>query len=117
MITGNVRRAYAALAAAVKRYAIDVLVGLQQRNAARRGTACDGQPLTPVLGMVVAFRPGAEADLADVPARVVAIWPRLRSGAYLVTLEYAQPIAHHHAVIQQLEAFMSELYQPTGREY
>ncbi len=80
-----------------------------------RSRAGDGEPVKPVVGMVVAFRPAGEADLANVPARVVAIWPRLRSGEYLVTLEYAQPIVWHHEVIQQVEAFMSELYEPVGR--
>ena len=66
----------------------------------------------PAVGMTVAFTAEASAELADIPARVIAVWPRFRSGAYLVTLEYAQPIAWHHEVIQQIEAFMSELYQP-----
>ena len=66
----------------------------------------------PAVGMTVAFTAEASAELADIPARVIAVWPRFRSGAYLVTLEYAQPVAWHHEVIQQVEAFMSELYQP-----
>ena len=101
--------AHVALAGAFNRYTRDMLVGLRQHIVGGRRRAGDGKP---VLGMTVAFRPSAEADLADVPARVVAIWPRLRSGEYLVTLEYARPIACHHELIQQVEAFMSELYQP-----
>src|ERR687886_1127125 len=69
-------------------------------------------PSKPAGGMTLAFTPAASADLAHIPARVIAVWPRFRSGDYLVTLEFAQPIAWHHEVIQQIEAFMSELYQP-----
>ncbi len=103
------------LAGVLTRYTTDVLVGLQQRMVAGRGRAGDENLAKPVLGMTVAFRPSAEADLADVPASIVAIWPRLRSGEYLVTLEYDPPITCHHGVIQQVEAFMSELYQPACR--
>ena len=42
-------------------------------------------------GMILAFKPTASRALADVPARVVTIGPRFRSGDYLVTLEYARP--------------------------
>ena len=66
----------------------------------------------PAVGMPFAFTAAAAPGLAGIPARVIAVWPRFRSGDYLVTLEYAQPMAWHHEVIQQIEAFMSELYQP-----
>ncbi len=66
----------------------------------------------PVRGMTLAFRATASQELADVPARVVDIWPRFRSGEYLVTLEFEQPVAFKDQLIQQIDAFFSELYQP-----
>jgi hypothetical protein len=62
--------------------------------------------------MVLAFTQTASQELADLPARVVDIWPRFRSGDYLVTLEFDQPITIRNQVIQQIDAFWSELYQP-----
>ena len=115
MIAARANGAYVELAGVLNRYTIDLLAGLRHYMPVGRSRAGGGQPLKPVLGMVVAFRPSAEADLADVPASVVAIWPRFRSGAYLVTLEYASPVACHYGVIHQVEAFMSELYQPMSR--
>ena len=46
----------------------------------------------PRLGMTLAFKPAASEALADIPAHVIDIWPRFRSGDYLVRLEYAQPV-------------------------
>jgi hypothetical protein len=66
----------------------------------------------PVCGMTLAFMPAASKELADVPGRVVAIWPRFRGGDYLVTLEYAQPVKCRNELIQHIEAFVSELYCP-----
>ncbi len=62
-------------------------------------------------GMILAFKPTASRALAGIPARVVAIGPRFRSGDYLVTLEYDRPITYHNEVIQQIDAFRSEIYQ------
>ncbi len=61
-------------------------------------------------GMRVAFKPTASRALAGVPARVVAIGPRFRSGDYLVTIEYDRPRSYRNEVIQQIDAFGSELY-------
>ncbi len=66
----------------------------------------------PVLGMIVAFKPTASAELAGIPARVIDIWPRFRSGDYLVMLEYDQPVKFGNEFIRQIAAFMSELEQP-----
>jgi len=62
--------------------------------------------------MTLAFKPAASETLADIPARVVEIWPRFRSGDYLVTLEYAQPVKCGRDFIRHIDAFFSELYQP-----
>lgn len=67
----------------------------------------------PALGMTFAFT-STEPALAHMPARVTYIWPRFRSGDYLVTLEYARPVAVGRESIQQIDAFLSELYQPLG---
>jgi hypothetical protein len=40
-----------------------------------------------VIGMRLAFTPTADAALAGIPATVISVWPRFRSGVYLVTLE------------------------------
>ncbi len=62
-------------------------------------------------GMTLAFKREALKELADIPARVIDVWPRFRSGDYLVTLEYAQPVQVEHDFIRHIEAFASELYQ------
>jgi hypothetical protein len=72
------------------------------------GTHC----VQPVCGMTLAFKPAASQELADIPARVIEIWPQFRSGDYLVTLEYADSVKLGNEFIQQIEAFMSELYHP-----
>jgi hypothetical protein len=66
----------------------------------------------PKLGMTLAFTPLSEPQLAGVPARIVNIWPRFSSGDYLVTLEYARPVKLRNAYLRQIDAFVSELYQP-----
>src|SRR3712207_6094698 len=49
------------------------------------------------------------APLAQLPGTVVDAWPRFRSGAYLVTLAYPQPIQVGQAFITEITAFASEL--------
>jgi hypothetical protein len=66
----------------------------------------------PRRGMIVAFMQNASKELADVPGRIIDIWPRFRSGDYLVTLEYDRPVKFRNQSIQHIDAFMSELYQP-----
>ncbi len=66
----------------------------------------------PATGMTLAFKPTASSALADVPARVVYVWPRFRSGDYLVTLEYGQPMRYRNELVTHIDAFVSELYQP-----
>ena len=70
------------------------------------------QPATPKLGMRLAFRPGTEDALSGIPANIVHIWPRFPSGDYLVTLEFAQPVKVRNVFLRQIDAFLSELYQP-----
>ena len=70
------------------------------------------QQTKPRLGMTLAFKPASSETLADIPARVVEIWPRFRSGDYLVKLEYAQPVKCGGEIIRHIDAFFSELYQP-----
>jgi hypothetical protein len=70
------------------------------------------QQTKPRLGMTLAFKPAASEALADIPARVVEIWPRFRSGDYLVKIEYAQPVKCGGEFIRHIDAFLSELYQP-----
>ena len=62
--------------------------------------------------MTLAFKPAVSEALADIPARVIEIWPRLGSGDYLVTLEYEQPVKCGRELIRHIDAFFSELYQP-----
>ena len=64
------------------------------------------------IGMTLAFQSRASEGLADIPAQVIEVWPRFRSGDYLVTLEYATPIRCKNETVTRIEAFMSELYQP-----
>src|SRR3712207_927408 len=68
--------------------------------------------LRPRRGMLLAFTPASSQHLADIPAQVVYIWPRCRSGAYLVTLEYADAVRVGQAWIHHIDAFMDELYAP-----
>ena len=68
----------------------------------------------PEVGMKLAFKPSASEALAGVPADVIGIWPRFRSGDYLVTLEYARPVKVGKDLVSRIDAFVSELYQPAG---
>lgn len=63
----------------------------------------------PFVGMNVAFKSTDAAPFASAPAAVIHIWPRFRSGDYLVTLELAVPVKMNEEVIAQIDAFMSEL--------
>ena len=63
----------------------------------------------PRVGMICTLKPASEEALAGIPGRVVAVWPRFRSGDYLVTLEYARPVKLNHAFITHLDVFKSEL--------
>jgi hypothetical protein len=65
--------------------------------------------IAPASGMTVTFTPVAEPDLAGREAAIVEVWPRCRSGDYLVTLQYAEPLLHGNDFVYQMEAFMSEL--------
>jgi hypothetical protein len=63
----------------------------------------------PFVGMNVAFKSTEAAPFTDVPSHVVHVWPRFRSGDYLVSLELAVPVKTHEGVIAHIDAFMSEL--------
>jgi hypothetical protein len=64
--------------------------------------------------MLLAFKGTAGVPLADIPARVIYVWPRFKSGDYLVTLEYRRPMKWGSEYITTIDAFVSELYEPTG---
>lgn len=66
----------------------------------------------PSVGMNLTFKPDAATSLAGIPARVTYVWPRFRSGDYLVTLEYAEPVKFRNTLIKHIDAFTSELEQP-----
>jgi hypothetical protein len=70
----------------------------------------------PVPGMILAFTASSSADLADIPATVIDIWPRLPSGDYLVELEYGEPVRLGPHVITRIGALVSELYGPCRAE-
>jgi hypothetical protein len=70
--------------------------------------------IKPARGMVLAFTPMSSAELADRPARVIDIWPRLPSGDYLVVLEYEEPVRLGKHLITQIGALVSELHVPRG---
>lgn len=63
----------------------------------------------PQIGTTYAFTADAAKELAGIPANVISIWPRFRSGDYLVTLEYTRPVKLRNQVIQHIDAFVSEL--------
>ena len=66
----------------------------------------------PIRGMILAFTATSSSDLADIPAIVIDIWPRLPSGDYLVELEYSEPVRLGPHLITQIGALVSELYVP-----
>ena len=66
----------------------------------------------PRVGMTCTLKPASEEALAGIPGRVVAVWPRFRSGDYLVTLEYARPVKLNHAFVTHLDVLKSELECP-----
>ena len=69
----------------------------------------------PKLGMTLAFQPTPAEPLAGIPAQVISIWPRFRSGDYLVTLEYAQLVKTKEGLIGHIDAFLSELCPVAAR--
>ncbi len=71
----------------------------------------------PTVGMVVTFKSDASPMLAGIPARISFVWPRFRTGDYLVTLEYAEPVKFRNALIKHIDAFISELEQPTAVQH
>jgi hypothetical protein len=78
-----------------------------------RHPAHDASSTKPKRGMIVAFKSTTEPELANIPARIVTVWPRFQSGECLVTLEYAAPVRLGNAFLRQIDAFASELYCPT----
>lgn len=72
--------------------------------------------MKPVVGMTMTFKDSAETSLAGVPATVVDIWPRFRSGDYLVTLEYAQPVKVGKELVRRIDAFLCELDEVVRHE-
>lgn len=65
----------------------------------------------PTVGMTVTFKSESSPTLAGIPAHVSYVWPRFRSGDYLVTLEYAEPVKFRNTLIRHIDAFVSELEQ------
>jgi hypothetical protein len=63
----------------------------------------------PVVGMKVAFKSTESVPFSAVPCEVVHVWPRFRSGDYLVTLKLAVPVKTTEGVIAHIDAFVSEL--------
>ncbi len=61
------------------------------------------------VGAHCTFAESTAETLADTSGTVVEVWPRFRSGDYLVTLEYAQPVKRGKELIRHIEAFVSEL--------
>ena len=74
-----------------------------------------GRLKKPAVGMRLTFVAAACAELAGIPAEVTYVWPRFRSGDYLVTLEYAEPVKLGKALIRHIDAFVSEL-EPLTQE-
>ena len=68
----------------------------------------------PAVGARYRFKVGASQSFADVPVRVVYVWPRFRSGDYLVTLEFDRPRRPGVEDSEQFEAFVSELEPVDG---
>jgi hypothetical protein len=66
--------------------------------------------------MIFAFTAASSAELADIPATVIDIWPRLPSGDYLVVLEYGQPVRLENHLVTQIGALVSELYVPCSAD-
>ena len=66
----------------------------------------------PALGMTLMFKDASSEPLAGIPARVIHVWPRFRSGDYLVTLEFEEPVKTKEGPIAHIDAFMSELCEP-----
>ncbi|MDP9312073.1 MAG: hypothetical protein M3R24_14510 [Chloroflexota bacterium] len=66
----------------------------------------------PTIGMAVTFKSESSQVLAGIPAHISYVWPRFRSGDYLVTLEYAEPVKFRNSLIRHIDAFVSELEQP-----
>jgi hypothetical protein len=73
-------------------------------------------PLRPRVGLICAFNPESSAELGQVPGKAIDVWPRLRSGDYLVTLEYAKPVKLGREFVTHIDALVSELVCEFGLE-
>ena len=70
--------------------------------------------IKPALGMTLAFKETSSDPLAGISGRVIHIWPRFRSGDYLVTLEFEQPVKTKEGPIAHIDVFLSELCEPVA---
>ena len=70
--------------------------------------------IKPVLGMTLTFKATSSEPLAGISGRVIHIWPRFRSGDYLVTLEFEQPVKTSEGPISHIDVFLSELCEPVA---
>lgn len=61
------------------------------------------------LGHVFTLKESASKELAGIPAIAIAVWPRFRSGDYLVTLRFFQAVKYGSELVTQIDVFASEL--------
>ncbi len=80
-----------------------------QGKPALPGPGRVGRLRKPAVSMRLTFTAAACPELAGIPAEVTYVWPRFRSGEYLVTLEYQEPVKLGKVFIRHIDAFVSEL--------
>lgn len=73
-------------------------------------------PVRPRVGMICAFNPESSEQLGQIPGKVIDVWPRFRSGDFLVTLEYPKPVKLGKEFVTHIDAFISELNCAIGAE-
>ena len=70
----------------------------------------------PRVGEYYAFTYAADATLAGLPGRVIAVSPQLSAGYYLLTLEYATPVKYRGAWLTHIDAKSSDVWQVQERQ-
>jgi hypothetical protein len=65
--------------------------------------------IRPASGKTFMFKSQTDSALSGIPAHVIHVWPRFRSGDYLVTLKFVKPVPIGNAFTHEIGAFMSEL--------
>lgn len=67
------------------------------------------RPGQPRVGTAVTLKNSTGEALAGREGRISYVWPRFRSGDYLVTVKLSRPVCFERRSVSELDLFLSEL--------